>query len=160
MDWLDSLEWGSFRVDSALASRHWWFISICTGSRMHSLCWLKWYIPQIFIHAFLWLCDVVLCSSRKLLRWLLTVWGWRQFISWWLNDLELSKGSWLAYWCTDTFPVITVLIIDAIFVLVKGGSVGHFSLAFFVPTITWSPTVLVGYVSNACTLRARTFVNS
>ena len=159
MNWLNSLERWSFRVDSALSSRHGWLISIGTGGRMHSLCWLKWYIPQILIHAFLWLSGI-LCWCRKLLGCLLAVWRWRQFICWRPDDLKLSKSSWLAYWCTNAFSVVTFLIIDAIFVLVKNSCVRYFILAFFTPTITWSPTILVGYVSNACTLRACAFVYS
>ena len=158
MHWLDSLEWGSFRVYCAFTSWHGRFISICTGSRMHSLCRFKWYISQVLINTFLWLSNV-LCCCRKLLRSLLTVWGWRQFVSWRLNDLELCKGSWLAYWRTHTFPVITVLICDAIFDLVKSGCVRYYLLAFFAPTITRPPTILVSYISYACTLRARAFVN-
>ena len=160
MHWLNSLKRGSFRVNSALASRHRWFISISTGGRVHSFCWLKWYIPQILIHAFLWLCSI-LCRCRKLLRCcLLTMRGRRKLVGWRPNDLELSECSRLAYWCTNAFPLVTFLISNAIFVLVKCGCVGNVTLAFFAPTITWSSTILVGYITNACTLRASAFVNS
>ena len=127
---------------------------------MHSLCWLKRYVPQILIHAFLWLWSV-LCRCGKLLRCcLLPMRGRRKLVARRLYYLELSEGCWLANWCTDALPVITFLISDAIFVLVKSGCVGYFTLAFFASTITWPPTVLVGYISNACTLWASAFVNS